>query len=129
MALVDSCAIWNGSQAGDDGYLKANIDGLNVARVMLECDAVREIADYAQDQGADLIMMPTHGYGVFRSLLLGSVTAKVLHDAACPVWTGVHVEETPPASAEFANIMCAVDLTEKSIPAMQFASKLAQDFN
>ena len=64
-------------------------------------------------------MMPTHGYGIFRSLLLGSVTAKVLHDAACPVWTGVHVEETPPASAAFENIMCAVDLTEKSVPTMQ----------
>src|ERR1700688_4681003 len=37
-------------------------------------------------------MMPTHGYGPFRALLLGSVTAKVLHDAHCPVWTGVHAE-------------------------------------
>jgi nucleotide-binding universal stress UspA family protein len=44
------------------------------------------------------------------------------------VWTGVHVEETPPASAAFANVMCAVDLTEKSIPTMQLASKLAQNF-
>ena len=60
--------------------------------------------------------MPTHGYGIFRSMLLGSVTAKVLHDAACPVWTGVHVEETPPNSAAFERILCAVDLTDKSIP-------------
>jgi hypothetical protein len=29
----------------------------------------------------DLIMMPTHGVGTFRSFLVGSVTAKVLHDA------------------------------------------------
>ncbi len=40
--------------------------------------------------------MPTHGYGPFRRFILGSVTAKVLHDADCPVWTGVHLEEAPP---------------------------------
>jgi hypothetical protein len=67
---------------------------------MPEGDPAREITDYAQEQGADLIMMPTHGYRTFRSLLLGSVTAKVLHDAACPVWTGVHVEDSPPAPAK-----------------------------
>ena len=128
MALVDTDAIRNARQAEVDQYLKDKFEGLNVRRVMLEGDAAREITDYAQEQGVDLIMMPTHGYGIFRSLLLGSVTAKVLHDAACPVWTGVHVEETLPASAAFANVMCAVDLTEKSIPAMQLASKLAQNF-
>jgi hypothetical protein len=42
--------------------------------------------------GADLIMMPTYGMGSFRRHLIGSVTAKVLHDVACPVWTAAHVE-------------------------------------
>ena len=28
-----------------------------------------------------------------RRLLLGSVTAKILHDAECPVWTAAHVDE------------------------------------
>src|SRR5579864_54949 len=128
MALVDTDAIRGARQGEVDQYLKNNFEGLNVRRLMLEGDAAREIAEYAKEHGTDLIMMPTHGYGAFRSLLLGSVTAKVLHDAACPVWTGVHVEETPPASAAFANIMCAVDLTEKSVSTMRFASKLAQDF-
>jgi nucleotide-binding universal stress UspA family protein len=129
MALVDTEAIRNARQGEIDAYLKDKFPGIRVRRVMVEGDAAREITNYSQDNGVDLIMMPTHGYGVFRSLLLGSVTAKVLHDAACPVWTGVHVEETPPASASFANVMCAVDLSEKSIPTMQFAGKLAQDFN
>ncbi|MEI9977308.1 MAG: hypothetical protein WDO73_37795 [Ignavibacteriota bacterium] len=26
---------------------------------------------------------------------MGSVTAKVLHDAGCPVWTGPHLEQAP----------------------------------
>ena len=38
------------------------------------------IHDLVQRQGADLVMLPTHGRGPLRRLLLGSVTAKVLHD-------------------------------------------------
>jgi nucleotide-binding universal stress UspA family protein len=38
-------------------------------------------------------MMATHGTGLFRSLLIGSVTAKVLHDARCPVWIATRAEE------------------------------------
>jgi nucleotide-binding universal stress UspA family protein len=51
----------------------------------------------------------------------------VLHDAACPVWTGVHVEEGAASSGVLERIMCAVDLTEKSIPTMQLASRLARE--
>ena len=43
------------------------------------------IVSYAREHTIDLIMMPTHGYGPFRSLLIGSVTAKVLHDIELPV--------------------------------------------
>jgi nucleotide-binding universal stress UspA family protein len=129
MALVDTTAIRDARKSEFDSYLKDRFQGFTVRREMLEGDPAQVISNCAAEYGTDLIMMPTHGYGLFRSMLLGSVTAKVLHDAACPVWTGVHVEETPPASAAFERIMCAVDLTEKSIPTMQFASRLAQDFH
>jgi len=127
MALVDTDAVRGARQSELEFYLKDKFEGLKVGRLMLEGDAAREITGYAQYNGTDLIMLPTHGLGMFRSLLLGSVTAKVLHDAACPVWTGIHVEETPRASANFTNIMCAVELSETSIATMQYASKLAYD--
>jgi nucleotide-binding universal stress UspA family protein len=129
MALVDTNAIREARHSEFENYLSKEFQGITLRREMLEGDAAQVISNYASEQGMDLIMMPTHGYGIFRSMLLGSVTAKVLHDAACPVWTGVHVEETPPNSAGFERIMCAVDLTDKSIPTMQFASKLAHDFH
>ena len=71
--------------------------------------------------------MPTHGYGLFRSLLLGSVTAKVLHDTPCTVWTGVHIEDSPAVPPQFRTILCAVDRTDDIVPTMRFACRLAQD--
>ncbi len=53
-------------------------------------DPASLIIDYTNDNGIDLICLPTHGYGTFRRALLGSVTAKVLHDAGIPVWTSAH---------------------------------------
>ena len=61
--------------------------GFPVQTVRNSGDPALKITEFAHDNAVDLIMMSTHGYGLFRSLLIGSVTAKVLHDAKCPVWT------------------------------------------
>ncbi len=108
-------------------YLGDKFQGTSVQRAVLEGDAAHTIDEYARENGMDLIMMPTHGYGLFRTLLLGSVTAKVLHDTPCPVWTGVHMEDAAAVSPEFATIICAVDRTEDSVATMRFASQLARD--
>ncbi len=88
------------------------------------------ILDFVRREGVDLIMMPTHGYGLFRRFLLGSVTAKVLHDAHCPVWTGVHIEQ--PASAWSApdcrHILCAINLTPRSSAVICWAKQLADSY-
>jgi nucleotide-binding universal stress UspA family protein len=54
------------------------------------------IVEYAREVEADLIMMPTRGLGPMRRFLIGSVTAKVLHDASCPIWTSPHPRELEP---------------------------------
>jgi nucleotide-binding universal stress UspA family protein len=88
----------------------------------------RVITEFAHTHGVDLIMMPTHGYGPFRSLLLGSVTAKVLRDAECPVWTAAHVAE-PPCRNHTAcrKILCAVDGTSNSVALMKWAGEFSRD--
>ena len=110
-----------------DGAFTREFADLKVDRVAEIGDPAEIIVRYAHTKGADLIMMPTHGYGPFRSLLLGSVTAKVLHDAQCPVWTATHVEEKPALNhAACRNILCAVDGTPKSAPLMAWAAEYAK---
>jgi len=125
--VIDTTAIWQAETEAAQSYLTDKFQGLNVRRVVVQGDAAQMIDEYARDNGTDLIMMATHGYGLFRTLLLGSVTAKVLHDTPCPVWTGVHLQDSPAVSPEFGTVMCAVDRTEDSLVPMRFACRLAQD--
>jgi nucleotide-binding universal stress UspA family protein len=103
--------------------------GGRVERVVLEGDPAACIVEFARDGRFDLIVMPTHGYGPFRRFLLGSVTAKVLHDAACPVWTGPHMEGAPSYdSISFHPVLCAVDLQSESRAVLAWAQGFAREF-
>jgi nucleotide-binding universal stress UspA family protein len=44
-----------------------------------------EIADYAKDNAADLIIVPSHGYHGVKRMVLGSVAEKVIRHAECSV--------------------------------------------
>lgn len=48
-------------------------------------DPGREITDLAEREGAELIVIPSHGYGFVKHLLLGSVAERVIRLAHCPV--------------------------------------------
>ncbi|MEK7406656.1 MAG: universal stress protein [Acidobacteriota bacterium] len=112
-----------------DAFLAEELRSLPTRRVLLEGDPAQKIVACAHAEQAGLIALPTHGYGPFRRFILGSVTAKVLHDADCPVLTGVHLEEAPAAaSIAFRTILCAVDLGPQSRQALQWAAQLAADF-
>lgn len=51
-----------------------------------------EIIQYARESNADMIVIATHGHGGLASVLLGSVTEKVVRKAPCPVLTVRHPE-------------------------------------
>ncbi len=65
------------------------------------------IARAIRRNGADLLMMPTHGHGPVRRFLLGSVTAKILHDADCPLWTVIDHGGEPRLPCR--SVLCALD--------------------
>jgi nucleotide-binding universal stress UspA family protein len=48
-------------------------------------DPGQQIADFAQQEGADLIVLPSHGRTGLGRLLIGSVAERVVRLAHCPV--------------------------------------------
>ena len=117
------------AQARLEAFSAEPVNGGRVAREVLEGDPAGTIVEYACNGRFDLIVMPTHGYGPFRRFLLGSVTAKVLHDSACPVWTGPHMEAAPAHdSLRLRKILCAVDLEAQSRDVLGWAACMAREF-
>ena len=107
-------------------FLTTELDGISVTRLVRIGDPAHEIIRHATAEKVDLIMMPTHGHGPFRRFVLGSVTAKILHDAPCPVWTSAHLEAAlPPAPQYLTNILCAIDLDERGVETLRFAGRFA----
>lgn len=100
--------------------------GVPVNALAEEGDPATVIADYARENQTDLVMMPTSGLGTFRRLLLGSVTAKVLHDCGIPVWTGVHASELEAHRPDqWQRVICAIDDTERDLHVLQWAAQFA----
>jgi nucleotide-binding universal stress UspA family protein len=99
----------------------------NVAETVAHGEPAQAIVQYAEQNGVDLIMIPTHGYGKFRQFLVGSVTARVLHDAHGAVWTAAHAEKDCDRSPECREILCAIDATEKSITVIHDAVMLGRE--
>jgi nucleotide-binding universal stress UspA family protein len=112
-----------------DDFPGYELGNLRVRRVLSEGDPAREIARYASSEGCDLIVMPTHGYGPFRRFLLGSVTAKVLHDVPVPVFTGPHMDTGRAGESPcFHKILCAVDLCAEGRKVLEWANEFADIF-
>lgn len=102
--------------------------GLRIRRLVYEGDPVEQVAEFAGKNDVQLIVMPTHGYGVMRRFLIGSVTAKILHDVTCPVLTSRHVTpEDVGTPKTITNILCALDLRGPSQGILASAARLAQD--
>ena len=59
--------------------------GLKVSSMLIQGYPVEKIAHEAVRIHAELIVMGSHGHGLLRHLVVGSVTEGVLRKAACPV--------------------------------------------
>lgn len=107
-------------------FADTEFPGVEVAIQSELADPADLIVRTGETAKADLIMMPTRGRGRFRSALLGSVTAKVLHDIPIPIWTEVHQEATlSDAHLPIRNVICAIDLGPESLSVLRFASDFA----
>jgi len=112
-----------------DQVLQPEPEGITVRRMLCTGHPAREISRTARDEHVDLIMMSTHHHGVLYRLLLGSVTAKVLHDSDCLVWTDTHLEAPPTRAFGIRNVLCAVDLRPHSQHTVSGALHIAAAFD
>jgi nucleotide-binding universal stress UspA family protein len=116
-----------------DEVLSPQLEGIAVTRLLLRGDPATEIVEAARLHDAGLIVMSTRGEGILYRLLLGSVTAKVLHESSCPIWIGAHPGELqpgevePPPSAAFSvrRILCSVRLNPHNRHTLARAAEMA----
>jgi nucleotide-binding universal stress UspA family protein len=115
------------AQKQQDQSLGPELDGLTIQRKLVQGDAAPAIVRTAQEEKANLIMMPSHSF-TFYQFLMGSVTAKVLHGTECPVWTGAHVQESPVQEFAIRNVLCAVEFGPRADMTASWAAQMAAEF-
>ncbi|MGD1073409.1 MAG: universal stress protein [Bryobacteraceae bacterium] len=108
----------------DQAFLP-DFDGIAVTRLLLRGDPAREIVETASARNADLIVMATHDVGAFYRFLPGSVTAKVLLESQCPVWTGAHLQEAPTGEFSIRRVLCSVESNPHSRQTVAEAAEMA----
>ena len=72
------------------------------------------------------MVIPTHGYGRFRQMLIGSVASRILHDLTCSIFTCAHVPELPRLSRGFKRVACALDLGPHSETVLRWACDFSE---
>lgn len=119
---------WNIAKSKLDSFLGSEFPPAECPRVLRSGEAATEIAELARTGGFDLIVMPTHA-GRFRQMLLGSTTAKVLHEADCPVLTMEHAEAGIPKHFEHGQWVCGLGMGSDTERVLGLASRAAVQAN
>jgi nucleotide-binding universal stress UspA family protein len=115
-ALADLAA------AGD----RARARGVDTETSVRGGHPAREILAVVDEQGADLLVLGTHGRGGVEHLLLGSVAEKIVRKAPCPVMV-VPPASHPETGVLFSRILCPIDGSAASHDAVTFALSLARE--
>ena len=115
-ALTQSLCRFAGQDAGAAARLEFEIaEGGTADSILARASALP----------ADLLVLGTHGRSGFERWVLGSVAERVLRLASCPVLT------VPQAAGDatpvlFQRIVCAIDFSDCSIYALDYATSLAE---
>ncbi len=119
--------ITRGAEKNLGQSLISELSDLTIQRVLVKGSAAQAIVQTAQEEKADLIMMPSYGH-TFDQFLLGSVTAKVMQGTECPVWTDAHVQESTLQKFMVRNVLCAVAFNPYDHKTVSWAAQMADEF-
>lgn len=91
-------------------------------------DAVESVISAIAEHDIDLVVVATHAPAGVTRLLTGSTAEKILRLASCPVLSvGPHISGTHHLAA-IQTILVAIDFSEESLRAVQFATALAEHY-
>lgn len=107
-------------------FANENFNELSPEIICKSGHAAAVIEDVVRKNGVDLIMLPTHGHSLFRRLLLGSITARLIHDLSCSVWTGCHIDPSSVRShLPYHHIVCAAEPGMDNTHVVKAAERMA----
>jgi nucleotide-binding universal stress UspA family protein len=109
-------------------FAKEHFAGVRHGVRVEDADPITAIERVVEQEASDIVIMPTTGHGRFRRLLLGSVTAKVLHDIACPVLTSAHRLHPVLGTIGYRSILCAVEINSEANEILDAGGFLAQAY-
>jgi len=95
--------------------------GIDIKYETLLGEAYEELIHSVQQEGYDLLIAGTRGYGAVKSLLLGSTAKHLVRQCPASVWI-VKQEQAKP----LVTILAAADMSDVSARAIQQAAWLAQ---
>jgi nucleotide-binding universal stress UspA family protein len=105
---------------------------VSVNEACVSGDPATEIIKMADAADTSLIVIATRGHGTVRRFLLGSVTAKVLHDARCTVLSGTQMEQVlAPGTnkVDIRHVLCAIDFSPETDAVLDWSGGIAAAYS
>jgi nucleotide-binding universal stress UspA family protein len=97
-------------------------DDLDLQIVIKSGDIKKEIAEVIHEQHADVVVMGTHGRGLFGRWLIGSITEGLMRKVTIPVLTVCRAR----SALAVKRILFATDLSDSTRQGFDFALDLAR---
>jgi nucleotide-binding universal stress UspA family protein len=132
-AAVDVVSVYRGDEAQGQATLDEIADlaadvGVAVDTELLSGKPARSIVDYADETGADLIVVGRRGRSGVRERLLGSITERVLRRSGPPVLTVPEGDIDDGTGTAYGNVLVTTDGSDLAADAGPYAAEVAGRF-
>ncbi|ADE04896.1 universal stress protein [Haloferax volcanii] len=114
----------DGERFVSDAAARASQSDVTAVTSVERGEPYQVITEYAAEQGADLVVMPTHGRTGLSRLLLGSTTERVVRRSDVPVLT-VRPDAATDLAYPYADVLTPTDGSACATAAVTFGSELA----
>ncbi len=110
----------------DELLATARRHGLSCQTLVGMGDITNVLREFVEKYEADLVVVGTTGRAGLGKVFLGSVAEDIIRDAPCPVLTvGTKAADMP--APDMLNILCAIDFSQESLHASEYAFFLARE--